>query len=462
MTQTGFWKVTKAISRLGEVVDERTESLSDELKNKLGAQLSEEKRRFEAFLRGIGDAVTIVDQDYRIIYVNDTVKRVFGDPTGEYCYKFYEHKTEVCGGCPVKKSFETGNVETSLRRVYTKEDKLLYMENTGSPIRDERGRIIAGIELARDVTQRIRLERSVEIRSRELAMANEELRITNEQLQRAYEELKAAQSALFQSEKMASLRRSRRRHRARDQQPDQLRLRLHAAVGRKHQRAARPDRHARKVPLPEEHRKTIELMKTELDLDYVREDVRKIVKNVTTGAQRIKEIVANLRTFSRVDSSENADVDVHEGLDSTLEILRHEYKNRIEIVKEYGEVPRLIGSPGKLNQVFMNILHNAIQAIEDRGTITLRTRVEDGNKAVIEIQDTGSGIPDEVLSKIFDPFFTTKKVGEGTGLGLSLSYSIIQDHKGKLSAESQPGKGTTFHIELPIHGAAGGVQQKAS
>ena len=150
-----------------------------------------------------------------------------------------------------------------------------------------------------------------------------------------------------------------------------------------------------------------------------------------------------------MDSSENADVNLHEGIDSTLEILHPEYKNRIEIIKEYGDLPKLIGAPGKLNQVFMNILYNATQAIEDKGSIRIRTFTEN-DMAVVEIEDSGRGMSQEVLSKVFDPFFTTKGVGKGTGLGLSISYSIIHDHKGKISVVSKVGEGTTFRLELPL------------
>ena len=158
----------KDIARLDENIAANGSGQSDFAVNDLttdpediGVPLVEDKRRIEAFLRGIGDSVTIVDLDFKIIYMNDTAKKIFGDRIGESCYSVFEHKNDVCGGCPIKRSYQTEKVETSLRRVYTKEDKLLYMENSGSPIRDEADRIIGGIELARDVTQRIRLERNI-------------------------------------------------------------------------------------------------------------------------------------------------------------------------------------------------------------------------------------------------------------------------------------------------------------
>ncbi|MCC6158642.1 MAG: PAS domain-containing protein [Deltaproteobacteria bacterium] len=445
-----FAELESKIVRIGKALDERSQlTARTQPSEKLQDELSEEKRRFEAFLRGIGDPVTIVDKEFRIIYVNDTVKKIFGDHTGDHCFKVYEHKTDVCGGCPVRRSMDTGNVEHSLRRVYTRDDKLLYMEATGSPIRDDKGNIIAGIELARDVTQRIKLERSVEIRSRELAVANEELRIANEQLQQAYEELKAAQSALFQSEKMASLGVLVAGVAHEINNPVNFVYGSMPLLDENIRALLTLVEQIETMDIAEDQKDVIRKIKQEIDYEYVQEDLGRIVKNVATGAQRIKEIVQNLRTFSRVDSGENVDMDLHQGIDSTLEILRHEYKNRVEIKKEYSEIPVLIGNPGKMNQVFMNILHNAIQAIETEGKISIRTFVE-GPNVVVEIEDSGRGIAPENLGKIFDPFFTTKKVGEGTGLGLSISYSIVQDHNGRLTCRSQVGQGTTFRIELPM------------
>ncbi len=415
----------------------------------IGVPLVKDERRIEAFLRGIGDSVTIVDLDFKIIYMNDTARKIFGDRIGEACYGVFEHKNDVCGGCPIKRSYQTEKVETSLRRVYTKEDKLLYMENSGSPIRDEADRIIGGIELARDVTQRIRLERNIEIRSRELAVANEELHLANAQLQKAYEELKTAQNALVQTEKMASLGVLVAGVAHEINNPTNFIYGSMPLLEENLHFLLKLTDTFDSMTISEQNRKKVDDIKEEMDFEYVRGDLAKIVKNVATGAKRIKEIVQNLRTFSRVDSGEKAEININEGIDSTLEILHHEFKNRIEMQKDYGEIPKLIGSPGKVNQVFMNVLHNAIQSISGQGKIIIRTFVENEN-AVVQITDNGAGIPQNKVSHIFDPFFTTKKVGDGTGLGLSISYSIIQDHHGDISVESAEGQGTTMRIVLPL------------
>jgi len=178
------------------------------------------------------------------------------------------------------------------------------------------------------------------------------------------------------------------------------------------------------------------------------EDNSKVSK---LASERIARIVKSLKTFARLDEAEFQEANLHEGLDSTLTLLHHETKNRIEIVKEYGSIPMVECYPNQLNQVFMNILINAIQAIEGKGTITVRTYVED-NEVKIQIADSGRGIPPDKLDKIFDPGYTSKSRGIGTGLGLSISYSIIEKHSGRIEVESEVGKGSTFTISLAVKG----------
>ncbi len=180
-------------------------------------------------------------------------------------------------------------------------------------------------------------------------------------------------------------------------------------------------------------------------------DMHQLVAESLEGSQRVKEVVQNLRNFSRLDQAALKPVDIHEGLEATLRLLAHELRRGITVHREYGQLPPVLCQPGPLNQVFMNLLVNAIQAIPDNGEIFIRTRQE-GAQVVIEIEDTGEGIPPDLLPKIFDPFFTTKPVGQGTGLGLSISYRIIQEHGGHIEVWSEVGKGTRFTIYLPIEG----------
>ncbi len=169
----------------------------------------------------------------------------------------------------------------------------------------------------------------------------------------------------------------------------------------------------------------------------------------TQASGRIVKIVNSLRTFARIDQAEKDTVDIHEGLEITLTLVHHELKNRIAVHRDYGEIPPVTCYPNRLNQVYMNLLMNASQAIGGKGDIFIRTFIEDG-QAVLEIRDTGHGIPHDKLRLIFDPGYTTKGVGVGTGLGLSIVYQIVQEHHGRIEVESEPGQGCLFRIILPL------------
>ncbi|MDZ8224281.1 GAF domain-containing protein [Nostoc sp. ChiVER01] len=202
-----------------------------------------------------------------------------------------------------------------------------------------------------------------------------------------------------------------------------------------------------------------------LDLDFISDDLPKILTSMKIGADRISQLVLSLRSFSRLDETGMKPVDIHEGIDSTLLILQHRLQPEtnsfvIEVVKQYGELPPLVCYGAQMNQVFMNILNNAIDALEnsekaakiiDNPKIWIRTEVIEGNSILIWIADNGCGIPEIKRSRIFEPFFTTKQPGQGTGLGLSISYQIIvEKHGGNIKCVSEPGKGCEFWIEIPI------------
>ena len=199
----------------------------------------------------------------------------------------------------------------------------------------------------------------------------------------------------------------------------------------------------------EEKLKEIKQLKQEIAYQETVSEIDKLIDSVRTGSERTAEIVKGLRTFSRLDEDVLKMADIHEGLDSTLILLRNKYKERIEIEKQYGDIPYIECYPGQLNQVFMNILSNAIDAIPGKGTITISTSVTNGSIR-ISLKDTGDGIPENIQPRIFEPFFTTKEVGQGTGLGLSISHGIIEKHQGSIELKSEVGKGTEFIIELPI------------
>lgn len=273
-----------------------------------------------------------------------------------------------------------------------------------------------------DVTERMRSQERIRAYATELEKANQELR--------------DMQSQLVQTEKMAALGN------------------LVAGVA-----------HEINTPLGSIHanadvsRRALEILTARYGGDASAEEDPRVQRaleildeanqTTRTATDRIVRIVRSLRNFARLDESEVKEVDLHEGLESTLTLVYHEYKNRIEIVREYGDLPKVRCYPNQINQVFMNILVNAIHAIPAGGTITIRTR-RSGPNVEISISDTGIGISAEHLPRIFDPGFTTKGVGVGTGLGLSIVYKIMQAHMGRVDVDSKVGEGTTFRLTLPI------------
>jgi len=192
----------------------------------------------------------------------------------------------------------------------------------------------------------------------------------------------------------------------------------------------------------------------EIDFDYIQSDFPKILDSMRMGTRRIQTIVSSLRNFSRLDESEVKNVNLHEGLDSTLIILSSKIKPEIEIIKQYGDLPKITCYPAQLNQVFLNLIVNAIDALLNSDVepkkIAIVTHRISRDRVQVKIEDNGPGIPKEIHHKIFNPFFTTKPIGEGTGLGLAISYRIIEKHEGKLEVVSEVGQGTTFKITLPI------------
>jgi len=193
----------------------------------------------------------------------------------------------------------------------------------------------------------------------------------------------------------------------------------------------------------------IEELEREIDIDFILDDILDLIKESKEGTERIKKIVLDLKGFAHPGEDKLQTTDINKGIESTFNVVWNELKYKATITKEYGDLPQVQCYPQQLNQVFMNILVNAAQAIEKQGQIRIATRALDG-QVEIAISDTGSGIPKKSLSKIFDPFFTTKEVGKGTGLGLNMAYNIIQKHKGNIEVESEEGKGTTFKIRIPI------------
>ncbi len=279
----------------------------------------------------------------------------------------------------------------------------------------------------------------------------------HEELEAAYERLKSAQSQILQQEKMASIGQLAAGVAHEINNPtgfimSNLNTLLKYSMKIKEFVSAQTevlDTIPKGIQISKDSIDKLNEKRRAIKFDYIIEDISSLVNESIDGAQRIKRIVQDLKSFSRVDEAEYKLADINAGIESTINIIWNELKYKAVIIKELGDVPRTICNLGQLNQVFMNILINAAQAIKGSGEINIRTW-NDADKIYISISDTGMGIPEDKLNRIFDPFFTTKPVGEGTGLGLSIAYDIVRKHEGDITVKSELGVGTTFIISIPV------------
>jgi signal transduction histidine kinase len=293
--------------------------------------------------------------------------------------------------------------------------------------------------------------KEIEKHFRELSEANEKLNVQKEELQTILENLQRTQNQLIQSEKMASIGQLVAGIAHEINNPvnfisagvDSLSTNLEEI------RQVLDIYHKITATNVAEKLKEIEKLKVKLEYKEAIREINKLIESIKNGTNRTIEIVRGLRTFSRLDEDVLKMADIHEGLNSTLILLHNKYKNRIRIVKNYSDIPLIECYAGQLNQVFMNILSNAVDAIDDKGTITISTSISN-SFIQVGIKDTGQGIPEKIREKIFDPFFTTKEVGQGTGLGLSISHGIIEKHQGGIKVKSEVGQGSEFIISLPV------------
>ena len=286
--------------------------------------------------------------------------------------------------------------------------------------------------------------------SRRILATQRELKGKIFELEEANEHLKETQGQLVQSAKMASL----------GQLVAGVAHELNNPIGFIYSNMSHLKDYSEKlihlIDIAESSPTQLKSLIENYDLEYIRKDLPKLITSCEEGARRTKDIVIGLRNFSRIEEKAYKPVDLHQSIDTTLNLLNSEFKNRIEIKKVYSDIPQVICNQTQINQVFMNVLSNAAQSIEGKGIVWITTstisknEIEKNPSVSISIQDTGRGISSELLQKIFDPFFTTKSVGKGTGLGLAISYGIIHAHSGTITVSSKIGIGTEFIITLPV------------
>jgi hemerythrin-like metal-binding protein len=290
------------------------------------------------------------------------------------------------------------------------------------------------------------LEKQVAERTRELTEANTRLEADRSELEMLLHKVDETQSQLLQSEKMASI----------GQLAAGVAHEINNPIGFVNSNLGTLGRYVEDIlRLAEVGAATDEGGKIvqEIDFDYLRNDLRDLLRESQDGVQRVRKIVADLKDFSRVDQAEWQMADLIEGLESTINVAWHEIKYKAEIVRDLAPLPLVRCVPAQINQVLMNLLVNAAQAIPERGIITLRSGAEDV-WAWIEVEDSGSGMNEETRRRMFDPFFTTKPVGKGTGLGMSIAWDILNKHGGSIDVDSAVGKGTRIRLWLPIAGPA--------
>ena len=351
---------------------------------------------------------------------------------------------------------------------------------TAAPLRNSKGEVIGAIETLQDITERkvtesallksqVEIEQLVDRRTAQLAEVNQTLRedvrrrelAERELLDRNAElialnaQLSAAQKHLVQSEKLASI----------GQLAAGIAHEINNPIGYIFSNFGTLENYLTSLfemlavyekteamhSVPETV-KELRAKRESIELEFLKEDIPVLMRESREGIVRVRKIVQDLKDFSHVDTNPDWQfANLNQGIDSTLNVVNNEVKYKADLVKDYGDLPEVQCMPSQINQVVMNLVVNAAHAMvgTERGKITVRTGTL-GDKVWLEVTDTGSGIPKEVLPRIFDPFFTTKPVGKGTGLGLSLSYGIVQKHHGAIDVQTEAGKGTTFRVTLPL------------
>ena len=405
-------------------------------------------------LEGSVDAAVILDRDRRVLYYNRAYEaigslrgRALAErvKAGARCWEIFELDIchSACVGCRARDAGKPLRVD-EIRAVRGDGEDLTVIV-TAMPLAD--GLIV---ETYRDVTAEVRVQRRLKML---LEQERKEKVDLEEVVAERTRELRQAQAQLVLQEKMSALGRLVAGIAHELNNPinfvygnvDFLRQYMDDLLTIVDRVDQHPD-------LPPGLRADLDRMKETIEYDYLVEDSRKLIRSIRTGAERTAGIVRDLKNFSRTGGGDMQETDVIAGIETTLNLIAPLHKNRIEIQRDYQpDLPRLVCNAGHLNQVFMNILTNAAQAIRGKGKIRIRVATLAGPPRMeVAITDNGSGIAREALEHITDPFFTTKEVGEGTGLGLWISDSIVSAHGGTLTCESEVGAGSTFTVTLPL------------
>jgi len=425
---------------------ETNSNLQDEIKERLKVEeaLKKSESRFRQLIETMNEGFSVQDKEGRITYVNTRLCQMFGYTPEEVLGHLPTDFIDKSDPENVNKflvnrdlGMRTGNMPSYEIKWKHKNGRVFETMVSPKSIIDTDEGYTGSVAVITDIS--------------DLKNAEKELRSKNKALNSALTDLKKTQAQLIDSEKMASLGQltagvaheinnpinfvSGNVHPLRRDIQDVLEIlnqydKIIAALNMEDKFSA------------------ISKLKKEIDFEFVLQEINHLLDGIGEGAQRTAEIVKGLRNFSRMDEHELKTANINQGIESTLLILHNKLKQNIEVVKEYGDIPEILCYPGQLNQVFMNVINNAVEAIQGEGKITIRTWMEAGFLN-ISVKDTGKKKKKKTKSRIFDPFFTTKEVGKGTGLGLSITFGIIEKHKGKIEVDSEQGEGTEFIISVP-------------
>ncbi len=409
-------------------------------------KIEQAKKEWEQTVDSLNDIIILIDPKDKILRTNKTLSDITNIKYPDLLGRKWREVLQDNGF--TYSIYDSGDIE-----FYHTSNKF-FNYNISSWTSEKTNQSVSVIIL-QDITELKQLTQNIEENRHILERKNQEL-------EKAYSKLKSAQSQILQQEKMASIGQLAAGVAHEINNPTGFimsnlntlmkysgRIREFAAFQTEALEALSKD-----IPSRNEMLEKLREKRKATKFDHVMSDIDSLISESLEGAERIKRIVQDLKSFSRVDEAENKLADINAGIDSTINIIWNELKYKTSIKKEYGEIPKTRCDAGQLNQVFMNILINAAQAIEKRGEIKIRTWHEADN-IYISISDTGTGIPEDKINRIFEPFFTTKDVGQGTGLGLSIVYDIIQKHNGDIGVESKLGIGTTFNIRIPVISSTG-------
>lgn len=407
-----------------------------------GEALHKSKEQLHALIDNINALIFLKDLKGRFILANQKFAEQFNTTkealTGKTNYDMFPRETADAFEEKDRKVIESG-APVEFEELFFHGDKPHIYISALFPLLEQTGVPYAVCGVLTDITDR--------------KMAEVELKERHQELEAAHEKLKAAQTQILQQDKMASI----------GQLAAGVAHEINNPVGFIMSNLGSLQKYLNRLSEfmkiqaeavekmgVEEVLKELKEQRKALKIDYTIEDSGSLIAESLEGAERVKRIVQDLKSFSRIDEAENKMADLNEGLERTINIIWNELKYKVTLKKEFGDIPLTRCNMGQLNQVFMNLLVNAAHAIEKQGDITIKTWYDDKGYIHVAVSDTGSGIPEDKINRIFEPFFTTKEVGKGTGLGLSIAYDIIKKHNGDITVASRVGEGTTFIIKIPV------------